>query len=172
MSVPAPLPAASEPNGIRSRLPDPSQFFPDLPAITGTMYKAVHNGSLPDATINLVQLRAGQIAGSTYHTVRQTGLLRNGGEPEERITAVASWRDAPYFTDAERVALEVAEAVLTPNPSGERVSDELYARTAAHYDDKALWTLTLAISQICFFIPVAVIARPIPGKAPGKNYST
>jgi alkylhydroperoxidase family enzyme len=172
MSVPTSLPTASEPNGIRSRLPDPFPFFPDLSAIAGAMFKAVHNGSIPNSTVNLVQLRAGQIVGSTYHTVRQTGLLRGGGESEERITAVASWRDAPYFTDAERVALEVVEAVLTPNPSGERVPDGLYARAAAHYDDKALWTLTLAISQICFFIPVAVIAKPIPGRAPGKNYST
>ena len=95
--------------------------------------------------------------------------LREAGETEERITAVASWQDAPYFTDAERVALELVEAVLTPNPFGERVHYELYAKASAHYDDKALWTLTLAIGQICFFIPVALIAKPIPGKA--KHYS-
>ena len=172
MSVPTSTPATAEPHSTRSRLPDPSQFFPDLATIAGAVSRAVRNGAIPHTTTSLVQLRAGQIVGSTYHTVRQTGLLRNAGEIEERITAVASWQDAPYFTDAERVALEVVEAVLTPNPSGERVPDELYAKASAHYDDKALWTLTLAISQICFFIPVAVIARPIPGKAPGKNYST
>ncbi|MEU3452899.1 carboxymuconolactone decarboxylase family protein [Micromonospora sp. NPDC006766] len=155
---------------LLSRLPDPMQFFPEMAAIAGGMTKATLNGSIPQTTISLVHLRAGQIVGSTYHTVRQTGDLRKAGEAEERITAVASWRDAPYFTDAERVALELVEAVLSPNPLGERVPDELYARAAEHYDDKALWTLTLAISQMCFFIPVALIAKPIPGKAPGKNY--
>ncbi len=159
-------PAAAGHDGLRSRLPDPSQFFPELRVMAGAMFKATGNGSIPQATIHLVQLRAGQIAGSTYHTVRQTGDLRKAGETEERITAVASWRDAPYFTAAERVALELVEAVLTPNPSGERVPDELYARASGHYDDKALWTLTLAIGQICFFIPVALIARPIPGREP------
>ena len=113
-----------------------------------------------------MQLRAGQVVGNTYHTVRQTGDLREVGETEERITAVASWRDAPFFTDAEQVALELVEAVLTPNPFGERVPDELYAKASAHYDDKALWTLTLAIGQICFFIPVALIAKLIPGQEP------
>jgi alkylhydroperoxidase family enzyme len=98
--------------------------------------------------------------------VRATGDLRKDGVTEERITAVASWRDAPYFTDAERVALELVEAVLTVNPSGERVPEELYARASAHYDTKALWTLTLAIGQMRFFIPVAVIARPIAGQEP------
>lgn len=160
----------TEQNDLRSRLPDPAQFFPEVTTIAGAMAKATLNGSIPRTTVGLVQLRAGQIAGSTYHTVRQTGGLREAGETEERITAVASWRDAPYFTDAERVALELVEAVLTPNPSGERVPDELYARACAHYDDTALWTLTLAIAQICFFIPVALIAKPIPGEAPGKNY--
>jgi alkylhydroperoxidase family enzyme len=158
-------------HNLQSRLPDPTQFFPELTAMVGTMVKAIQNDSLPQTTINLVQLRAGQIVGSTYHTLGQAGQLRTAGETEERITGVASWRDAPHFTDAERVALELVEAVLTPNPFGERVSDELYAKATAHYDDKALWTLTLAISQVCYLIPVALVAKPIPGMPPGKNYS-
>jgi alkylhydroperoxidase family enzyme len=147
------------------------QFFPELAGVAAAMSKAVLNGTVPQSTVSLVQLRAGQIVGSTYHTVRHAGTLREAGETEERITAVSSWHDAPYFSDAERVALEVVEAVLTPNPFGERVSDELYAKASEHYDDKALWTLTLAIAQICFFIPVALVAKPIPGKALGENYS-
>ena len=158
--------ATAQLGDLRSRLPDPSQFVPEVTEVAGAMFKATLNGSIPQTTISLVQLRAGQIVGNTYHTVRQSGDLRKAGETEERITAVASWRDAPYFTGAERVALELVEAVLTPNPFGERVPDELYARASAHYNDKALWTLTLAIGQICFFIPVALIAKPIPGKEP------
>ena len=156
---------------IQSRLPDPTALFPELVTLGGTMAKALQNGSVPEATIGLVQLRAGQIAGSTYHTVGRTEQLRKAGETEERITAVASWQDAPYFSDAERVALELTEAVLTANPSGERVPDELFARAARHYDDKALWTLIMVIAQICYFIPVALIARPIPGRPLGQNYS-
>jgi len=156
----------AEHDDLQSRLPDPNQFFPELAGIAGGMFKVTSNGSIPRTTISLLQLRAGQIVGNTYHTVRQTDDLRKAGETEQRITAVASWRDAPYFTDAERVALELVEAVLTPNPLGERVDDDLYAKASAHYDDKALWTLTLAIGQICFFIPVALIAKPIPGREP------
>ncbi|MFC7546976.1 carboxymuconolactone decarboxylase family protein [Plantactinospora sp. GCM10030261] len=155
---------------IRSRLPDPIEVLPELGPVAQGMTKATLNGSIPRTTIGLVQLRAGQLVGSTYHTVRQTENLRKAGETEERITAVASWRDAPYFTGAERIALELLEAVLTPNPSGERVPDELFDRASAHYDDRALWTLTVTIGQICFFIPVALIAKPIPGMPLGKNY--
>jgi len=159
-------PATANQDNLQSRLPDPSLFVPEVAEVAGAMFKATLNGSIPQTTISLVQLRAGQIVGSTYHTVRQTGDLRKAGETEERITAVASWHDAPFFTGAERVALELVEAVLAPNPFAERVPGELYARASAHYDDKALWTLTLAIGQICFFIPVALIAKPIPGREP------
>ncbi|MEU4829456.1 carboxymuconolactone decarboxylase family protein [Streptosporangium sp. NPDC023615] len=161
----------NEQDGLRSRLPDPARFFPEMATLAGAMTAAVHNGAIPKTTVGLMHLRAGQIVGSTYHTVRQAGILRKAGETEERVTAVASWRDAPFFTGAERVALELVEAVLVPNPAGERVPDELYARAAAHYDDKALWTLTLAIGQICFFVPVALVARPIPGRPLGHNYT-
>ncbi|MEV0381534.1 carboxymuconolactone decarboxylase family protein [Nonomuraea sp. NPDC050643] len=162
----------AEQHDLQSRLPEPGQFFPELGGIAAAMTKATRNGSIPQTTVGLVQLRAGQLVGSTYHIVRQSGLLRQAGESEERITAVSSWRDAPYFTGPERVALELVDAVLTPNPSGERVPDDLYAKAAVHYDEKALWTLILAIAQISFFIPVALIAKPIPGKPLGKNYSS
>ena len=156
-------PTTTNQDDLRSRLPDPNLSIPELAEIAGAWYRATANGSIPQTTISLVQLRAGQIIGNTYHTVGQTGSLRKAGETEERITAVSSWRDASYFTDAERVALELVEAVLTPNPSGERVPDELYAKACAHYDTKALWTLTMAIDQMCFWIPVALIGKPVPG---------
>ncbi|MEZ7128937.1 hypothetical protein ACBR40_26705 [Nonomuraea sp. AD125B] len=42
-----------------------------------------------------------QLLGSTYFVIRETGNLRRIGEPEERITAVATWRDATYLTEPE-----------------------------------------------------------------------
>lgn len=157
-------------NATASRLPNPQELVPELGAIAGALFKAVGNGAIPQTTVGLVQLRAGQIVGSTYLTVLHTGNLRRAGETDERITAVASWRDAPCFTDAERAALALVEAVLTPNPDGERVPDALYDAAAAHYDDKALATLVMAIGQIGFFIPLALIGRPRPGVAPAEQW--
>ncbi|MFI6028490.1 carboxymuconolactone decarboxylase family protein [Amycolatopsis magusensis] len=164
-------PTTTEPGNPRSRMPNPLPFLPELAEIAPVLHQAIRNGSVPETTTNLVQLRAGQVLGSTYFTIRDTANLRAAGEPEERITAVATWRTASCFTDAERVALELTEAVLTPNPAGERVSDELHARASAHYDDKALWTLVMVLGHIGFFTPAALIAKPIPGRPPGQNYS-
>jgi alkylhydroperoxidase family enzyme len=156
---------------LRSRMPNPMPFVPELAVVAEGLHKVIKNGAIPDVTVHLLQLRAGQLLGSTYFTIRETANLRRVGESEERITAVATWQDATYFTDAERVALELVEAVLSPNPSGERVSDELYVRASAHYDDKAMWTLIMAIAHIGFFTPAALIAKPIPGMPPGQNYT-
>ncbi|AXB41666.1 carboxymuconolactone decarboxylase family protein [Amycolatopsis albispora] len=159
-----------EPDELKSRLPDPAELFPELTALSGALVKALGDGPIPRTTISLVQLRAAQLAGSTYLTVRVTDELRTAGEPERRITAVATWADAPYFTADERIALELVEAVMTPNPSGERVSDELFARASAVYSDEALWTLTVAIGHFSLFVPVALIGKPLPGRPPGQNY--
>ncbi|WP_436790802.1 carboxymuconolactone decarboxylase family protein [Yinghuangia sp. YIM S10712] len=154
----------------RSRLPNPALLIPEMAEVGAALFKATGNGSVPGTTISLVQLRAGQIVDSTYLTVLHTGNLRNAGESQERIAAVATWQDASCFTDAERAALALVEAVFTANPRGERVPDELYAHASAHYDDKALATLTLAIGQVAFFVPLALIGKPLPGRPPAEQW--
>ncbi|MGW0811028.1 carboxymuconolactone decarboxylase family protein [Nonomuraea sp. NPDC002799] len=152
------------------RLPDIGDFIPQMTEISTALFKATGNRSIPRTTISLVHLRAGQIVYSTYQTIRHTDALRKAGETEERITAVATWRDAPsYFTDAERAALALVEAVFTPNPDGERVPDDLIAQVSEHYDDKALATLTMVIAQFGFFLPIALISKPLVGVSPAEQ---
>ncbi|WP_188299440.1 carboxymuconolactone decarboxylase family protein [Streptomyces sp. CBMA156] len=151
---------------LRPRLAqDPVELVPEIAEVSAALFKATGNHSVPRATISLVQLRAGQIAGSTYLTVLHTGFLRKAGESPERIASVAGWTDSPYFTAPERAALALVEAVLQPNPHGERVPDALYAEVAGHYDDKALTTLMLAIGQVNFFTAIALVAKPVPGRS-------
>ncbi|MGP4023463.1 carboxymuconolactone decarboxylase family protein [Actinomadura sp. 3N407] len=157
-------------DGFGKKDPYSGRSRPSDPVGASAGSKATSNGSIPKTTISLVQLRAGQIVGNAYLTVQHAGNLRKAGETEERLAAVASWQDAPYFTDAERVALALVEAVLTPNPAGERVSDELYAAASAHYDDRALTTLIMAIGQVNFFTALALIGKPLPGVSPAKQW--
>lgn len=146
-----------------SRMPDPAAFVPEVSDVSAALFRATGNRSVPRNTISLVHLRAGQIVHNTYLTILNTSFLRKLGESEERITAVSSWQDAHCFNGAERAALALVEATLQPAPHGkERVSDELYAEVAKHYDEKALATLTIAIGQINFFIALAVIGKPQP----------
>jgi alkylhydroperoxidase family enzyme len=145
------------------RLPEINTHIPEIPQVAAALAKATGNGSLPPTTISLIYLRAGQIVGNTYQVMRHSTDLRNAGEPETRIAAVASWWDAPYFTDAERAALTLTDAVFHPSaPGHERVSDDLFTEIAKHHDDKALSTLTMVLASAGFWMNVALILKPPP----------
>ncbi|ADD42386.1 carboxymuconolactone decarboxylase family protein [Stackebrandtia nassauensis] len=150
-----------------SRFSNPVALIPALADITAAVNKVNADGTLPQTTVDLLQLRVGQILGSAYFTVR---VLRQSEDTAERLGAVATWREAPCFTEAERAALALAEAVHTPNPSGDRVSDEVYAEAAKHYDERELVTLTSVLGQMGFYIPLALIGQPIPGVAPAEQW--
>jgi hypothetical protein len=55
----------TEQDDLKSRLPDLTKLYPELAALSGAVHKATRNGPIPQTTISLMQLRAGQIVGST-----------------------------------------------------------------------------------------------------------
>jgi AhpD family alkylhydroperoxidase len=76
-----------------------------------TMGASAEKGGVPAKTLGLVHLRASQINGCSVCVDMHPRVLKKAGETDERLFAVAAWRDAPYFTDAERAALALTEAV-------------------------------------------------------------
>ncbi|AVH22647.1 carboxymuconolactone decarboxylase family protein [Nocardia cyriacigeorgica] len=154
-----------------SRMPNPVQLVPEMGQIAAALRGVTGTGTIDPATIGLVQLRAGQIVGSTYLAVLHTSALRNNGESEERIAAVATWPTSPYFSDAERAALALVEAVLQPSASAERVSDALYEQVSSHYSDREIATLAMVIGEVNFYIPLAVIGKPLPGVTPSRQWT-
>jgi AhpD family alkylhydroperoxidase len=148
---------------VGPRIPDANTHVPEIQELAGALVRAAGNGSVPATTTSLVYLRAGQIVGSTYQVMRHSLDLRKAGESEARIAAVATWRDAPYFTEAERAALALTDAVFQPNARGEeRVPDDLYAEAAKHYDDKAMATLMVVLASAGFWMNIALINKPAP----------
>ncbi|GAA4457519.1 carboxymuconolactone decarboxylase family protein [Phytohabitans houttuyneae] len=151
------------------RIPDINTHLPEIGQVAGALAKATGNGSVPPVTSSLVYLRAGQIVGNTYQVIRHSTDLRKAGEPEDRIAAVATWWDAPWFSEAERAALALTEAVFQPAERGrERVPDDLYAEVAKHYDDKALATLMTVLASAGFWMTVAMVLKPPAGQEAGK----
>lgn len=148
------------------RIPDINTVLPEIGEVTGALVKATGNGALPSETISLVFLRAGQIVGSTYQVLRHSGDLRKAGAAEERIASVATWWDSPCFTEPERAALALTEAVFQPGARGEeRVPDDLWERVAKHFDDRALATLSVVLASASYWMTVALVIKP-PAVAP------
>lgn len=150
------------------RIENPGRHLPAVNEIAAAVNKVNAEGVLPKTLVTLVQLRVGQILGSSYFTARQLG---DAEDTPERLGAVATWRTSPYFTDAEKAALALAEAVHTPNPSGERVSDELFAQAKEHFSDKEIVVLIGVLGQIGFFIPLALIGNPKVGVAFAEQWT-
>ena len=97
---------------------------------------------MPDVTHKLVHLRASQINGCSVCVDMHARELKEAGETDERIFAVAAWRETPYFTEAERAALALTEAVTRLADRADPVPDTIWDEAARHYDETALAALS------------------------------
>ncbi|TMU98831.1 carboxymuconolactone decarboxylase family protein [Streptomyces sp. DASNCL29] len=108
--------------------------------------KAVKDSPLPPATQELVALRVSQINGCAVCLDMHTKEAAAAGETAVRLHLVAAWREATVFTDAERAALELAEAGTRIADAAGGVSDEVWANAAKHYDEEQLTALVILVS--------------------------
>jgi AhpD family alkylhydroperoxidase len=146
------------------RMKNPAMVLPDaMEAIRG-LYKATSKGGVPQRTLELVHLRASQINGCSACVDSGARSAKKAGETDERLFAVAAWREAPYFTDAERAALALAEAVTRLSDRAKPVPDEIWNEAAQHYDEQALATLVIAIANINVWNRLNVATRQVAGQ--------
>ena len=131
-----------------------------VPGALQALRKSVEQqGVVPWRTIDLVQLRVSQINGCSICVVEHAGFLKEAGESDERLFAVAAWRDAPCFTDAERAALALAEAVTRIADQTDLVPDAIWNEAARHYDEQGLAILVLLISTANLFTRLGTATR-------------
>src|SRR5262244_505698 len=90
--------------------------------------------------------------------------LKKQGETDERLFAVAAWQDAPYFTEAERAALALTEAVTRLSDRSDAVPDQIWEEAAGHYDKPSLAALILAIALINVWNRLNVSTRQVAGE--------
>ena len=133
---------------MQARMKNPVWIIPEAMQALEALKKAAEKGGVSARTIQLVELRASQINGCSVCADMHPRLMRKLGESDERIFAVAAWRHAPYFSDAERAALALTEAVTRLSDRQDPVPDEVWEDAARHYDERALAALVLAIANI------------------------
>jgi AhpD family alkylhydroperoxidase len=127
--------------------------------------KAGARGGLPQTTTNLVLLRASQINGCSVCAHMHARDARKAGETDERLATVAAWRDAPFFSDAERAALALTEAVTRLSDRTDPVPDAIFDEAAKHYDKQALAALIITIAGINAWNRFNVTTRQVAGAA-------
>ena len=148
---------------MQERMKNPAVSVPGaMQALVG-LSKAADGISLE--LRNLINLRASQINGCSVCVWSHARDLKAAGVSDERVFAVGAWRDAPYFTDAERAALALTEAVTRLGDRADPVPDAVWNEAARHYDGAALASVVLAISLINVWNRLNVTTKQVAGQA-------
>jgi AhpD family alkylhydroperoxidase len=152
---------------MQSRMTNPAMILPDAMQALQDLAKSPQKGGVRSRTRDLVYLRASQINGCGVCVELHSSDLRKAGETDERLFAVAAWRDAPYFSDAERAALALTEAVTRLSDRPDPVPDEIWDEAARHYDERELAALIVAIANINVWNRLNVATRQVTGEWTG-----
>lgn len=149
---------------MQERMKNPVMVIPGAMEALQAVNKATDKSGLPQKVREMVHLRVSQINGCSVCVDMHWRGLKRSGESDERAFAVAAWRDAPYFSDAERAALALAEAATRLSDRPDPVPDGIWNEAAAHFDEEALAALILNIAMINVWNRLNVITRQVAGE--------
>ncbi len=149
---------------MEPRIQNPASYFPEANKALYALGQSIRDQGVPTATLELVHLRASQINGCAPCLEYGFGSARQNGESDQRLATIPAWREAPYFTDAERAALGLAEAITRLGDRPDPVPDEVWDAAAEHYDEKGLAVLVLWIATTNTFNRLNVSTRQQPGQ--------
>ncbi|MDK4702823.1 carboxymuconolactone decarboxylase family protein [Rhizobium sp. CNPSo 4062] len=131
---------------MQARMKNPVLVLPETLQALLAVSNSIKDRGLSENIMDLVHLRISQINGCSVCTDMGFRKLQKAGETMERIVGVSAWREMPYFSDAERAALALGEAVTRLADRPDAVTDEIWNEATRHYDEKALSALIIAIA--------------------------
>lgn len=141
---------------------DHTQASPDALKAMFAMEAAVHRLGLEPILLDLVKLRASQINGCAFCMDMHHREALEKGESLQRLTLLSVWREAPFYTEREQVALAWTEAVTLVSES--HVPDDVYDRVIEHFSPSELVNLTLAITTINAWNRFSIAFRKVPAR--------
>lgn len=147
---------------MQSRMKSPALTLPGVLPALRAIAQATQTRGVPQSTLELVHLRAGQLNGCSVCVDMHARALKKLGESDARLFAVAAWREAPYYTQAERAALALAEAA-TRLCSRNAVPDEVWEEASRHFDEAQLSALVMSIALANLWNRVNVATRQVTG---------
>jgi alkylhydroperoxidase family enzyme len=145
---------------MQARMKNPATILGDAAPPLMALGKILAASAIPEKTRHLVHIRTSQINGCA---VCLDGEISNTKDTPQRLAAVAVWQDAPFFSDAERAALGLAEAITRLADQADRVPDAVWAEAARHYDETGLAWLVLDVSVLNLYNRLNVSTRQIAG---------
>jgi AhpD family alkylhydroperoxidase len=120
--------------------------------------------SIEPSLRELIKIRASQINGCAYCLSMHTQDARGAGETEQRLYCLSAWRECTFYTERERAALALTEAVTLVSQQG--VSDALYNQVRAQFNEKEYLDLVLLINQINSWNRLSIAMGNTPEQTP------
>lgn len=148
---------------MQARMSNPAMIVPGAMQALHALNASTETCGVPWLTLGLVHLRASQINGCSVCVEMHAKALKEAGESDERIWGVAAWRETPYFSDAERAALALAEAMTRLADRPDPVPDDIWDAAAKHYSQEELSGLLLVIATINVWNRLNAATRQIAG---------
>lgn len=130
-------------------------------ALHGAAVSAARDAKVEPEILELIRIRASQLNGCAFCLDMHTKDARAQGETEQRIYALNAWRETPFFTERERAALALVEAVTLVHDG--RVPDNVYAEAADVFDEAQVAALIWAATVINAYNRIAIATRMVPG---------
>ncbi|TAU80145.1 carboxymuconolactone decarboxylase family protein (plasmid) [Rhizobium leguminosarum] len=149
---------------MQERMGNPALVLPAAMQALNALSKVPTETGLSPKLLELVNLRASHINGCSVCIDGHWRIARKHGETDERLFAVAGWRDAPYYSDAERAALGLTEAITRLSDRADPVPDDIWDEATRHYDGKSLAALVIAIANINVWNRLNVATRQVAGQ--------
>jgi AhpD family alkylhydroperoxidase len=149
---------------MQSRLKNPAMLLPDVMQALLALISAVEKSGLSSTILGLVHLRVSQVNGCSVCVDLGWRQLKRTGETDERLFAISAWRDAPYFTEAERAALALAEAATRVADRPDPVPDDLWNEAARHFNERELAALTFSIGLTNVLNRLNLTTRQVAGE--------
>ena len=137
--------------GMTARMNNPATILPDSMKGIQSIIQSAYSAGVPRSSMELAHLRASQINGCSPCVYSGAMSAKKAGETDERLFAVAAWRETDLFTEAERAALALAEAMTRLSDRSDPVPNEVWDDAAQHFDDNQLAGLVLWISTTNMF---------------------
>ncbi len=125
--------------------------------------KSVEACGVPRATLELVDVRIGQINGCSVCVDMHSRALKKLGESDTRIFGIGAWREAPYYSEPERAALALAEAATRLSDRPDAVPDDVWEEAARHFSEPALSGLVMKIALANLWNRLNVPTRQLAG---------
>jgi AhpD family alkylhydroperoxidase len=146
---------------MEARIKNPASYVPEALPLLMSLGKLPFGHGVPDAVLELVHQRVSQINGCAWCLDYGMRGAKEAGLGEQKLTTLAAWRESPFFSDEERAALDLAEAMTRMSDHPDPVPDPVWAEAARHYDEKALAAMVLWVATTNLYNRVNVATRQI-----------